>query len=181
MSYRTTISIPEDLKEQMDAVGDGVNWSAVAAQAFRAKVFEIQSRKVTKMKTADIVKRLRASAESDTEDYDDGKHAGREWATTQATARELGRLNTYLEDTTLGRFDWWDVDDPRWMAPWGAADNLAFAIRPKLRKNEDPQEVRAFWQSAIGDDALDRLNDSEFLRGFGEGAAEVWEEVKNEL
>src|SRR5262245_37714343 len=128
MSYRTTISIPEDLKEQMDAIGDGVNWSAIAARAFQAKVFEMQARKGGKMKKADIVKRRKAGQEADSEDYDDGKAAGRAWAEQQATPKELQRLATYLERAEADPSScWWNTDPAAWNAPWGAADHFVFA------------------------------------------------------
>src|SRR4051794_7369221 len=96
--YRTTISIPQDLKEQMDAVKDQVNWSAVAARAFQAKLFEIQARKAKSMSKEDVVKRLRALQEQEgEEEYAEGKQAGREWAERQAKPRELRRLADYIE------------------------------------------------------------------------------------
>jgi post-segregation antitoxin (ccd killing protein) len=42
---RTTISVPRDLKDRMDAVGVAVNWSAVACRAFERRVAEIEKRK----------------------------------------------------------------------------------------------------------------------------------------
>jgi hypothetical protein len=44
-SFRTTITIPQDLKERMDALEVEVNWSAVAARAFEEKLAEIGSNK----------------------------------------------------------------------------------------------------------------------------------------
>jgi hypothetical protein len=59
-------------------------------------------------------------------------------------------------------------------APFGAADNLVFAIWPKRKEDRDaPGE---FWEQVLGDDS-GRVEDADFLRGFGEGAAEVWSEV----
>jgi hypothetical protein len=34
-NHRTTITVPADLKIRMNALGDRVNWSAVASEAFR--------------------------------------------------------------------------------------------------------------------------------------------------
>ena len=39
--YRMTISIPKELKKQMDAIEEPVNWSAVATASFRAKLVEM--------------------------------------------------------------------------------------------------------------------------------------------
>lgn len=38
---RMTISVPKDLKKQMDAVKEPVNWSAEASRAFREKLVEL--------------------------------------------------------------------------------------------------------------------------------------------
>src|SRR4051812_10128908 len=97
-SYRTTISIPQDLKEQMDATADQVNWSAVAAQAFKVKLAEIASRRARTMSDEDIVKRMRAVKEAeDGEDREEGKAAGSEWATRWAKPRQLKRLERLSE------------------------------------------------------------------------------------
>ena len=40
-TFRTTISIPKELKEQMAACNGDVNWSAVACEAFRAKLVDL--------------------------------------------------------------------------------------------------------------------------------------------
>jgi hypothetical protein len=179
MSYRTTISIPDDLKAQMDAIGDRVNWSAIAATAFQAKVYEIQARKGKKMKKADIIKRLKAADEADTEAYDDGKEAGRQWAESEASPKELRKLSSYLEQSDRDNTVWW-LTETNWNAPYGASDNLAFAIRPKLRQAE-ARESAAFWEEVLGEDFEGQTKDGDFLHGFGDGAAEVWEEVADEL
>ena len=56
------ISVPRDLKARMDKVSASVNWSQVAAQAFEAKLLELESKKeVSGMD--DVIARLRAAAE----------------------------------------------------------------------------------------------------------------------
>jgi hypothetical protein len=178
-TYRTTISIPRDLKEEMDALGDQVNWSAVAAAAFRAKVFEVQNRRRESMSKEDVIKRMRTADENDTEDFDGGKQAGREWAERDASPKELRRLVRYMKgfDSYPG-VSWWDVD-ANWSGPGGAADRFVWAAWPS--RKEDRTASGEFWESALGEDNVDRVEDSDFLRGFGEGAAEVWDEVKDEL
>jgi hypothetical protein len=49
---RTTITVPADLKARMEAVGEPVNWSAIACQAFEqglAKIARGQSERIRKM------------------------------------------------------------------------------------------------------------------------------------
>jgi hypothetical protein len=73
------------------------------------------------------------------------------------------------------------VDYPGWNAPWSAPHHVAFAIRPKLKDYEDRHGAKLFWDEVLGKEATDRIEDSDFLRGFGEGVAEVWDEVSDEL
>jgi hypothetical protein len=179
--HRTTISIPQDLKEQMDAIGDQVNWSAVATSAFQAKVNEIKARKAKKMAKADVVKRLKSLREAeDQETYNDGKEAGREWAERYAKPRELKRIAEYLEasDRETNSWSWWDVDYPGWNH-FGATGAFAFAARPKDKDDRDAAD--SFWEEALGEDSAELLKDADFFRGFGDGVAEVWDEVSTEL
>jgi len=41
-TIRTTISVPRELKGRMDKVKEGVNWSALACQAFQTKLAELK-------------------------------------------------------------------------------------------------------------------------------------------
>ena len=43
-AVRTMISIPADLRQRMEDLEERVNWSAVAAQAFKVRVDEIGKR-----------------------------------------------------------------------------------------------------------------------------------------
>ena len=88
-TYRTTISIPRDLKEEMDALGDQVNWSAVAAAAFRAKVFEVQNRRRESMSKEDVIKRMRTADENDTEGSRRLIQAAAEMGAAEQRGREL--------------------------------------------------------------------------------------------
>ena len=126
----------------------------------------------------DVVDRLRAAGEiAAKEEYEDGENAGRKWAKSTATPKELKRLETYVNSAN-GNVDWWDVDCPNWCAPFGAADYLVFALR--LRDKDDHDAPNRFWTEALGNDTH-RIQDGDFLRGFGEGAIAIWEEVKDRL
>src|SRR5262245_50206342 len=91
-AFRMNITIPNDLKKQMDKVGSDVNWSAAAAEAFRAKLLEVTSqRRVENMQ--DVIERLKASKERRmNEQYQVGLGAGKRWAESIAEAHELERL-----------------------------------------------------------------------------------------
>lgn len=162
----------------MDAVSDQVNWSAVAARAFREKLVEINSRKGTHMSKKDIVKRLQAAKKLDAEsDYEEGRAAGKVWAAEKGTPKELRRVANFVDAADRGNVDWWDVDYPGWNAPFGAVDNFAMSIDPTLRQSRAFDD---FWEELLGDDK-GRISEADFLHGFGDGVTEVWEEVKDEL
>src|SRR5690242_4321225 len=93
-TVRTTISVPNDLKARMDACGEPVNWSAVACRAFEEKLAEITRRRGAKS-MKEVAMRLRASKRrSETEVYNEGSEAGKDWAMHRAEADELERLAT---------------------------------------------------------------------------------------
>src|SRR5262249_27023394 len=95
---RTNISLPRELKARMDAAPSSVNWSAVAAQAFEAKLLELESQKEVKSMD-DVIARLKAAAELEAnEDYQAGFKAGQQWAKEQATPKELRRLAEYIAE-----------------------------------------------------------------------------------
>jgi len=126
----------------------------------------------------DVVDRLRVAREQAAkEEYEDGQNAGRKWAKSTATPKELKRLERYANNGG-GSEGWWDVDCPNWCAPFGAADYFVFALR--LRDKDNPDAPNQFWKEALGGD-MHRIQDGDFLRGFGEGAIAVWEQVKDRL
>jgi hypothetical protein len=176
---RTNISLPRDLKARMDAVKESVNWSAIAAEAFEAKLLQLQSQKEVKGMD-DVVARLKAAAELEAnEDYQAGLEAGRQWAKEEATPKQLRRIGDYIDSyATNYSFSWWDIDFPGWNAPFGALDQFVFAVWPD--RKEDREASDDFWRQALGDDAH-RINDCDYFHGFGEGAVEVWNEVAHKL
>ncbi len=178
---RTTISIPRALKRRMDEVEGPVNWSGVAAAAFEAKLKELQSRMEAKS-VEEAVRRLRAAAELEAnEDYQDGLQAGRDWAMEAATPKQLRRIADYLERDRRESpgIPWWDVDQHRRTgAPIGVAERFVAVARPG--READGGAAQEFWEEALGDDAP-RVGDADFLRGFGEGAVEVWNQVRDRL
>ena len=174
---RLTISVPRALRQRMEAVRGRVVWSQVAARAFEARLAELDlaDERLTLTK-ADVVRRLRAQQEAD--DVAEGRAAGRAWAARLAKPKELRRLAAYCDTCERDGLAWWDVDYPGWPAPFGAADHLVFAIRPEGKDDRDAPGQ--FWREVLGEDE-GRVNDRYFLRGFGEGAAELWDGVKDEL
>jgi hypothetical protein len=173
---RTTISIPATLKARMDELCEGVNWSAVAAQAFEAKVAEAIAQKGAR-DMEDVISRLRASkAKSDEQVSQESQKAGRQWAMRWAEATWLERLVEAREATA----DW----------DWGAMFNselnwpheCAYLMMTGTERGEaDHSDVRAFWETAIGDDYGKYKDDPAYIEGFLEGAMDLWHEVKDRI
>src|SRR5436190_1456624 len=97
---RMTVTIPAELRADLDTWAPEANWSAWAADCFRARVIEIQTRRQPKkganMKR--VIERLRAAAANETAaDYEDGKAAGRAWAEARATPGALRRLAAFVQ------------------------------------------------------------------------------------
>jgi hypothetical protein len=155
---RTTIYVPDDLKERMDRANQAteeVNWSQVACRAFEMKLGELATNKEIRQKQ-DVIQRLRASKlKSDDSNYKEGLELGRRWAEETAEADDLERL-------TSGE-------------GWNSADELAEFIT-----GDADDHKAAFWKS-VGDDLDSLLKSRSFLDGFVQGAAGVWCQVRDEV
>lgn len=116
------------------------------------------------------VERLHAAAEADArQDYQEGKAAGRAWATDDARPKQLRRLERdYSPHETFAC----EPDAYGWA---GLVHNL-------LNNDfSDRSELNEFWARVLGDRDADRIHDEDFARGFVEGAIEFWEEVQHEV
>ena len=171
---RTTISIPDDLKRRMDRVKEPVNWSAIAAEAFELKLGEIARKQ--KEKTMDtVIARLRASKIQGASAFQKEGHViGIGWAKEHAEFDELQRLARLDADEFFGSD--WGGD-----GAYAAAEVLVFKIAGT--DDYDRSAATDFWESLLGDDAdaETRLASLDFLRGFVEGAVELFEQVEGEL
>jgi hypothetical protein len=166
--YRTTITIPQKLKDQMDALEAQVNWSAVAAEAFQRKVAEVRSGKERLTVKSQVIERLRKAGQADPQGFEAGRAAGRKWAEEKALPRHLRALENALD---------FYVPDQDEESPWGAPDNLARAFEVISSVGES----RTFWREAIGPKGFELMLVEDFARGFIAGAREVWDEVRGEL
>jgi hypothetical protein len=174
-TIRTTISVRRDLKSRMDKVKEPVNWSGLAAEAFERKLAEIENKKENP-EMSGVIERLRASKrESETQEYQTGWDAGKEWTEKYAEVSQLKRLEAWRDDGSQ--------DECRYEVSRGnafdAAEHLAFALCPG---EKSCSEAREFWDCAVGDDVPhDDIAQPEFLRGFVEGALDVWNKVKDQI
>ncbi len=174
---RTTISVPSALKVRMDAVDETVNWSAVACQAFELKLAEIIKRKGAK-NVKEAIKRLKASKrKTDDARYREGSEAGKAWAMNEAEAEELQNLDSFREgcEREGGWEEWFTT--PKWNAAFSNAEHIAFVAVGVIDGEWDRIEAQDFLFRAVGEKEID----DRFLRGFVDGALEIWEEVKKEV
>jgi hypothetical protein len=155
----------------MDAAPEQTNWSQVAARAFEVELDAQERRRKTTMSRADVIRHKKALAEQEAKaEYQAGFAAGRGWAEGPATPKQLARVSDYIDQADRASSDWW--------ATFGALDRFAFAAWPD--RKDDRSAADDFWQEALGDDAH-RVQDSDYLRGFGEGAADYWRDIRDEL
>ncbi len=172
---RTSVSLPPETKERMDQVGDSVNWSSVARNAFEAKLADIASKKEKKI-MPEVVERLRVSKrKSDDSLFSQGYAAGEEWAKNQAEAEELERLSDFRDQCGT---DWDSVLTTGPDDAYGSGERLYFVISPE--DDGDRGASCGFWESQLGLEDGSCPKDS-LVRGFVEGALEVWDEVKDQL
>jgi hypothetical protein len=173
---RTTVSLPADLLKRMKDCGDDVNWSAVAVEAFAAKVASINTKKEN-AKMEDVIDRLLASQRKNaTEQFEAGRKAGEEWAKRHAEAVELQRLQKawdtidfqyQLIETWL---DWGDQNPPPAEQFW-----------TNIKGTSAGDSSDDFWEAVLGEDEKHQSEDSEFVHGFASGALDVWSEVADKL
>jgi hypothetical protein len=172
-AVRANVSLPRGLKARMDAVNEPVNWSAVAAQAFEAKLLELAARKEVG-NVEDVIARLKAADELDIkEEYQQGCEAGGAWARETARPRQLRALARMAGGVRafLIIFE----------------DDTHEGIRCELFEQVNPREklvmhsIDSFWAEALGDDQVSRIDDIDFAQGFVEGALALWKKVAHKV
>ena len=172
-TFRQNISLSVDLKRRMDKAGAEINWSAVAAQAFEVKLAEIAAKK-EKKNMQDVIQRLRGlKAKSPDETYTKGEKLGAAWARDLATPSQLDRLSEAkdLLEVSLGLLP---VD-----SAFGNAERLAFVFLGK--GDQTRQGAMEFWAALDINVKRDKADSEQFLRGFVDGAREIWDAVKDEV
>jgi hypothetical protein len=123
-----------------------------------------------------MVDEMEEFLEPSSDDYRAGFQAGQEWAKNQADRDQLERLVDHV-DGAVPESPWWESTGSDG-GGLDASDYLAFAAQTD--SYDDDPDAAAFWKRALGEQAH-RISDETFLRGFGEGAVEVWEQVRDKL
>lgn len=140
-----------------------VNWSAVASAAFERELRMVEGRAMLKT----TVERMRLEEEEDrSEAFREGREAGRKWATEKARLKELRRLDS-------------------WVASHGNSyDAIELSAGDVVDAIEGDEKTR--WDDAVewfdpeGCSESD-ISDESLLRGFVDGALDVWSEVEPQL
>ncbi len=177
-SIRTTISICARLKSRMKRVKEPVNWSKIACRAFEDKLAEIAAKKEKKT-MSDVVERLRASSRSHQgETFMDGYETGNRWGETLASFAELKRLANFQDSRRAQSRDAWEL----WFSPHG--DHLPWiTLVGVIQDDKNPHPVttaQPFWRSVFGEHSS-KAGEGAFLRGFVEGAVDLWLRVEKKL
>lgn len=128
-----------------------------------------------------ITERLRASKQkAKVAEFKLGHDLGQKWAEQSAEAAALQRLEDLRDELeSQPQLDWDDFFD--WSEPqvYGPDEHLFFAMFPEADKDRRASED--FWECVVGDAIQNSAFSSELLRGFAEGAIELWLSVKDEL
>src|SRR5437588_127657 len=171
-AVRMNISVPHSLKRDMDAVDSPVNWSAVAADAFRDKLLEIASRRGART-IDEVVRRLKAAQARETNaNYRAGKAAGEKWARDGATPRQLRKMAKAAGEG----FEF--MEDPA-----GVRQDAVRVAEIVINEGEVRWRDLARYESYLSGIGLtaESMEDKAYLEGFVAGATELWEKVSGKL
>ena len=177
MPARVTVQVPDHLKQRMSELGDRVNWSAVAREAFERRLAEL-STETRNLALELAAQRLLAETTDSRAAAAFGKKLGKRWAMEHAARQELARVDAWLSahkgNTTLAITQL----DARY-APY---QRFYFLIRP----DERGERVRAeeFWESIIATEPeraqslLSHENELAFVSAFAEAVQDVWRTIE---
>jgi hypothetical protein len=162
----------------MDAVEEPVNWSAIACQAFEQKLADITRRRGARDMT-EAINRLRASKRQRAEGRSkEGVEFGQKWAKDSAEVDQLERLSDFYDSCSRDSLGWEGrFDLPNTSCKYTAAERIAFVILGD-DYDDDCGAASDFWE-LVAERENHLLDD--FVRGFAEGALEVWHEVRDKL
>lgn len=169
---RKNLTIADDLKKRMDKVKEPVDWSAVAAAAFEQKLGEFALQKKEK-KVEDVIQRLRAAAVEEASDTErEGHRDGYEFARQCATPSELERLSQMARDDNLFQGD-------QLCCTWAElVVQKARGLSVDEMREESLDVIGSKW---FPDKTARIAMDPVYLRAFIQGAARLWDEVRDKV
>jgi hypothetical protein len=173
---RLGLTLPPELKKEMDEVPEEVNWSAVAAEAFRRKLTQLQSeREATTME--EVIGRMRADEKlNDDAMHKEGRQAAEQWVMKRrAKPKELRRLDKAMEP--------FDHSSGYYVSVMANGMNRGPAVGIARDLFGDKYDASLFWKGVIGlgDDWRETADDVNFADGFVEKAMELWEQIEPKL
>jgi hypothetical protein len=124
----------------------------------------------------DVIARLRQSKKGcDQAAYQHGRNIGCRWAQKYAAYDELHRLANHFDYLP-------PLEAEMLFAPMARCYSGAQLLHAIIIGVKEPEGEKSewFWDAALGNDSS-KANHPEFLRGFVEGALDVWTEVNGEL
>ena len=173
---KINIYVPDEMKARMDVAEATANWSAIAQRAFESELNHIERVKEVKS-MGDVIERLQASKQKKAEGLQkEGRECGVDWAKHRAEYDELKRASQ-IDTTTLyqGHSDELDAGNRYEVAK----DILADSEWDSLDQREADSAIADLF--GIDDDMLEDVVTTEFIEGFLEGAADVWDEVADKI
>jgi hypothetical protein len=170
------ISLPVALNRRMSEI-ENVNWSAVAVRAFQKELGRLaQDKKEKNME--DVIERLRASKlDRENQFFKDGFKAGQNWAKNAAQVAELERLSDERDFPELYG-DW----EERWTG--GGNFSSGQLLADLLLGEDDPMvaQMDTKLMEILGVHNWEDLGrNGHFMRGFAEGALDIWNAVKDHI
>jgi hypothetical protein len=126
-----------------------------------------------------MIERLKTEEAAEAQaEYQDGRQAGESWANDEASPRQLKALER-LDECEPPRDVSYHLSVMVNGLNHGITEGLFSALHPRQKEFDRP-DVKAFWQSVLGEDA-ERIEDQDFARGFCEAALEAWRNVKADV
>ena len=192
---RTTITVPKPLKKRMRQAGLGVNWSAVACEAFRKKLKSLQeepsevrsNRLPSKQEAISRLKDLKREGNSQAAPLmHEGIRKGQRWAMTIAHPDELDRFEHFCDEHRLEEPpETWKVDVEKAPQFKRLLRQLAVELlQPNSENAPNKQQGRqrpgvAFWEQQVGLTSFPP--EPVWIQGFAKGSLQFWREVKSEV
>ncbi len=162
MVARINLSIPDNMRAAIDGVGDRINWSAIAQDAFRRALVmhKLSTEKGANMDN--VIERLRLSEQDRAkEDHASGLAQGKVWAEKYASARDLRALAREDDQLSTNHVEW-------------TLDIFTTVFPP-----DDDRNLEEFFEE--NDRGAVEEPSDETVAGFVEGALGVWREVEGKL
>ena len=174
---KINIYVPDEMKARMDGAETTANWSAIAQRAFESELNHLERIKEVKS-MSDVIERLRGSKQNKAEELQkQGRERGVDWAKHSAEYDELRRAS----QTDTNELDQAIIvgDPDEAYRDWVARHILAGSEWDAYGWDERWELTANLF--GVDEDMLVAVVTTEFIEGFLEGAADVWDQVKGEI